>query len=91
VRHEAVPAREVDHAPAAKSPSGSARHLPRFEELSAGETLRLAEDAADVMQERRAGEASQVASGELRPARGIERRELWRFGLRLRHRRRTVP
>src|SRR3954454_22529971 len=61
---------EIDHAPSAKSASRAARHLPRFEQLLAGQTAGAADEPRHPMKEgvlRKERERALVQLGAARP------------------------
>ena len=75
MRDEPVPAGEIDDPPAAKSPPRPPRDLPRLVELLAREAARRADDARDVIEERRPLEARELVRGEAHAAGEAVRRE----------------
>jgi hypothetical protein len=52
MRDEPMPTREIDDATSAKMSAGPTRHFPRFIKLFARQTIRIANDARDAIEER---------------------------------------
>ena len=61
---EAMPRGKIDDAAAAKDAPRPPRHLPGFVELLPGKATRMADRASDAIEQRPAGEATEVAIGE---------------------------
>jgi hypothetical protein len=71
-RGEPVPARDVHDAPTAKSPAHAARNFPRFVELFTRQAMRGADGARELVEQRRGGEARQVARRKQRATSQVE-------------------